>query len=85
MATVSLRVPDELKERMDEYNAVNWSAVLRREIESELAELDARNIARAVATSERLSQELDDEDVEDENVADVIREFRETRFGGEQE
>lgn len=83
MATVSLRVPDELKSKMDEYDEVNWSAVLRREIESELAALDARNVARAVATSERLSRELDDESLETENVADVIRAYRDARYGGE--
>lgn len=83
MATVSLRVPDDLKERMEEYDEINWSAVLRRHLEEELAELEHRNLAHAVATSERLSQHIDEDEVADRNSADVIREFRESRYAGE--
>lgn len=83
MATVSLRVPDEVKAKMEEHDEVNWSAVLRQHIEEEIAELEHRNVAHAVATSERLSQQIDEDDVAEENTADVIREFRDTRYGGE--
>lgn len=83
MATVSVRVPDELKARMDQYEQVNWSAVLRRQIEAELADLGTRNVARAVATSERLSREIDAESVEDEDITRVIRGFRDERHSGD--
>ena len=83
MATVSFRVPDDLKERMDDYDEVNWSAVLRRHLEAELADRSGRNLAHAVATSERLSGEIDTEAVEAENTAEVIRSFRDRRYGEE--
>ncbi len=83
MATVSFRVPDEIKAKMEEHDEVNWSAILRQQIEAAIADLERRNVAHAVATSERLSQQIDADDVAEENTADVIREFRDTRYGGE--
>lgn len=83
MATVSVRVPDAIKRKMDEYDEINWSAVIRQQIEAELAELEKRNIAHAVATSERLSQQINDAEVAEENTADVIRAFRDSRYGSE--
>lgn len=82
MATVSFRVPDDIKEKMEAHDDINWSAILRQHIEAEIADLERRNVAHAVATSERLSQEIDDA-VADENTADVVREFRDTRYGSE--
>jgi hypothetical protein len=83
MATVSFRVPDEVKAKMEEYDEINWSAVFRQYIEDELAELEARNVAHAVATSERLSGEIDPDDVDDEPTTDLIREVRDSRYSGE--
>jgi predicted DNA-binding protein len=82
MATVSFRVPEEIKRQMDEHDEINWSAVLRESIEGELSDLESRNVAHAVATSERLSGQIDEDDVADENSAGVIREFRDSRYGG---
>lgn len=82
MATVSFRVPDEVKARMDEHDEVNWSAVLRAHIEAELSGLESRDVAHAVATSERLSGEIDPDDVSEQNTAEVIREWRDRRYGG---
>lgn len=81
MGTVSFRVPDEMKERMEEHDRVNWSAVLREHIEEELHELESRNMAHAVATSERLSSTIDADEVAETNTAETIREFRDTRYG----
>ncbi|RQG97503.1 hypothetical protein [Natrarchaeobius oligotrophus] len=81
MATVSFRVPDGLKEKMDEHGEINWSAVLRSNIEEEIERLESRSIGHAVATSERLSNEIDEADVRDENTADTVREWREKRYG----
>lgn len=83
MATVSLRVPDSLKEKMDEHDEINWSALLRANIEDEIERLESRNIGHAVAVSERLSGEIDEEDVADENTADTIREWRDKRYGAD--
>lgn len=81
MATVSLRVPDDLKRKMDEYDEINWSAVIRANIEEEIGRLESRSIGHAVATSERLSNEIAEEEVTDENTAETIREWRDKRYG----
>ena len=81
MATVSLRVPDDLKKKMDEHGEINWSAVIRANIEEEIERLESRGIGRAVATSERLSNDIDEEEVKDENTAETIREWRDKRYG----
>lgn len=83
MATVSFRVPEEIKAKMDEYEEINWSAVLRRHIEAEISELESRSLAHAVATSERLSQQIDEDEVAGTNTAEVIRAFRDERYGWE--
>jgi len=79
MATVSIRIPDDLKERMDEHEDVNWSAVLRERLRQEVEERESETVAHAVATSERLSAEIDEEEVADTNTAKTIREWRERR------
>jgi predicted transcriptional regulator len=81
MATVSLRVPDDVKKKMDEHAEINWSAVIRANIEEEIGRLESRSIGHAVATSERLSNEIDEGEVTDENTADTIREWRDKRYG----
>jgi len=83
MGSVSFRVPDDVKARMEEHDEVNWSAVLRDHIEEELRDLESRDIAHAVATSERLSSAIDPDEVATTNTAETIREFRETRYGEE--
>lgn len=81
MATVSLRVPDDLKEKMDEQDEINWSAVIRANLEEEIDRLESRRIGHAVATSERLSSEIDKGGVADQNTAETIRQWREKRYG----
>ncbi|AXG09690.1 hypothetical protein [Haloplanus rubicundus] len=68
---------------MDEHDDVNWSAVLRDHIEEELQSLESRNLAHAVATSERLSGVIDADEVATTNTAEQIREFRDTRYSEE--
>lgn len=83
MATVSVRVPDDLKERMEKHKAVNWSAVLRDHIRQQLDEREGRRVARAVATSERLRTRIDPDEVADQNTAERIRAWRDRRYGPE--
>lgn len=83
MATVSIRVPEDVKERMKAYEGINWSAILRDEIEEHLSRLESRNMAHAVATSERLSQQIDADEVADRNTAEVVRRWRDDRYGEE--
>jgi hypothetical protein len=83
MGSVSFRVPDEVKARMEEHDQINWSAVLRDHIKQELHTLESRNIAHAVATSERLSSAINADEVATINTAEQIRESRDTRYSGE--
>jgi len=68
---------------MDEHGEINWSAVIRSNLEDEVERLEARDVGHAVALSERLSGAIDGTDVADENTADVIREWREKRYGAD--
>ena len=40
MSTLSLSVPDELKEKMDELEEVNWSAVARKAFEIKVQQVE---------------------------------------------
>ena len=82
MPTVSIRVPDDLKKRMEEHEEIKWSSVLRSNLEEELDELDSRKIGHAVATSERLSNAIDTDDVAEEDSTEIIRKWRDKRYGG---
>jgi hypothetical protein len=68
---------------MEEHDEINWSAVLRGHIKQELHTLESRNIAHAVATSERLSSAINADEVATINTAEQIRESRDTRYSGE--
>jgi predicted DNA-binding protein len=81
METVSFRVTEDVKARMDAHDRINWSALLREHVEAELADLEDRNVAHAVATSEALSGEIEESTVAETNTADVIRGFRDSRYG----
>lgn len=81
MATISVRVPDELKARMDEHAEINWSAVVREHLAETLDEQRERRLARAVLTSERLSGAIDPEDVRDQDTTGIVREWRDRRYG----
>lgn len=70
-----------MKKRIEEHGDVNWSAVLRDHILETLLELESRNFAHAVATSERLSSAIDPDEVATRNTAETIRKFRDTRYG----
>lgn len=60
---------------------MNWSAILRDHILEGLHELESRNIAHAVATSERLSSAIDPDEVATTKTAETIRKYRDTRYG----
>jgi hypothetical protein len=57
--------------------------VLRDHVGEELHSLESRNIAHAVATSERLSSAIDADEVATTNTAAQIRESCDTRYSEE--
>ena len=71
-AKITVRVPLELKRRMERYPDVNWSEVVRRAIEEKLRELEveqALKVMDEIAAKARPRRSL----------ARVIREFRDER------
>lgn len=84
MPTISVRVDDETKERMEGLETVNWSAVLRGRIEEVLTEHGPgsadRDLARAVLLTERVYRSVPPEDVGEWDSADQIRRDRERTF-----
>jgi len=77
MTTVSVRVDDELKRRMDRLKHINWSEVIRRAIINTLEEEEGRNLARAVLLNERIRKKAP----EGWSSMEVIRYWREHRYG----
>lgn len=72
MKTLTIKVDDELKERMKRLRHVNWSEVIRESIRRKIEEENGRNIAEAVLINERLRREAP----EGWDSAKVIREWR---------
>lgn len=84
MPTISVRVDDETKERMEGLETVNWSAVLRGRIEEVLTEHESgsadRDLARAVLITERVYRSVAPEDTGEWDSAEQIRRDRERTF-----
>lgn len=79
MAIASVRVPDDPTEGMEALDDIKWSAVIRAHIREEFEEREERNLAEAVATSERLSEVIDRDEFENLNTAERFREWRDRR------
>jgi len=77
MAIISVRVNDEIKKRMDKLKHINWSEVIRRAIIEVLKEEEGRNIARAVLLNEKIRKKAP----KGWSSVEVIRYWREHRFG----
>lgn len=58
MVSLTLSVPEKLKERMDEHEEIKWSAVVRAIIEQQLDDLEE---AERIASKSRLTQKDADE------------------------
>jgi Arc/MetJ-type ribon-helix-helix transcriptional regulator len=72
MKTLSVKVDEELRERMKKLKHVNWSEVIRESIRKKIEEENGRNIAEAVLLNERLRRAAP----EGWDSAKVIREWR---------
>ncbi|MHA2100195.1 MAG: hypothetical protein ACW99A_16085 [Candidatus Kariarchaeaceae archaeon] len=54
MATVSVRISDEMKREMEKHPTVNWSEVLRQAICQKLNNQNESNLVKAVLLNERI-------------------------------
>ena len=68
----TVRIPRELKERMDRLSHINWSEVVRRAIEERVRE---EEVKLALKIMDEVSRRARPE----RPLADVIREFRDRK------
>ena len=64
MATITLRVSDELKNTMDSLDEVNWSAVTRNFLEEKVEELFIRDRLNKVEKQIKEGKTMSQEEVE---------------------
>jgi len=72
MATITVRVPEEIKEEMKKFRHINWSRVVREAIAEEIKREKMRRASRIIENLRAKSK------VKWDSVA-VIREWREKR------
>lgn len=59
MTTISLRVKDEIKKKMDELAYINWSELLRRHIQEKIAEEEGKERRKNWARVKSASRDID--------------------------
>jgi len=69
---ITVRIPRELKEKMDRFSYINWSDVIRRALEEKVRE---EEVKWALKVMEEISRKAKPE----KSLAEVIREFRSRR------
>jgi len=69
---ITVRIPRELKERMDRFKYINWSDVIRKAIEERVRE---EEVKRALEVMEEISRKAKAK----KPSAEVVREFRDYR------
>lgn len=72
MTTISIRIDEDTKKRMEKMKDVNWSEVVRQAILKMLGQEEGRNLAKAVLLNERNVIFPD----ESYSSVEVIREWR---------
>jgi Arc/MetJ-type ribon-helix-helix transcriptional regulator len=72
MTTISIRIDEDTKKRMEKMKDVNWSEVVRQAILKMLGQEEGRNLAKAVLLNER-NVIIPDESY---SSVEVIREWR---------
>jgi hypothetical protein len=54
MTTISVRIDDELKKKMEAHPDINWSGVIRAAINERADQIKNRNLVLAITVTERL-------------------------------
>jgi hypothetical protein len=75
MANFSIRIDPDLKKKMDSLKHLNWSAIVRKAIRSEIQNETELNKAKAVLLNEKIRKIAP----EHFNSVEIIRKFREER------
>lgn len=77
MGTITLSVPDELKERMSKVDWVNWSSIARHAFSDTLEDVEELKIKRKVLEIGGIPED-DNREVRKELADDVVRSVEET-------
>jgi hypothetical protein len=72
MGTITLSVPDELKERMSKTDWVNWSSVARRAFAETLRDVDELELKKRIRELSEISGD-DTREVKPSMVREVLR------------
>lgn len=73
MATLSVSVPEDMKDKMECMEEINWSAVARKAFEEKIKELE---FMRSIANKSKLSVK-DVKEISDKINRNVSKRFRE--------
>ncbi len=77
MGMISVRIDEKLKKSMESLKHINWSEVLRQAIAKTILNEHERDMAKAVLLNDKIKKKAP----ENYNSVDIIRRFREERFG----
>jgi len=69
---ITVRIPRELKEKMDRFSHINWSDVIRRALEEKVREEEVKWALKVV-------EEISCKAKPKRHLAEIIREFRDHR------
>lgn len=78
MANITVTIPDEFKEEMDEHPEINWSQVAREAFQDKLDRLKAFEEIEEIASKSELTEE------DAEEIAEKVKEGLADRYFGEQ-
>jgi len=78
---ISVRIDADLKKSMESLKHINWSEILRQAILKTIQNEKERDMARAVLLNDKIRKKAP----EGFNSTDIIRDFRENRYGGKKE
>jgi len=74
MPNMTIRVPDDLKESLDDHPEINWSEVARQSMQEYLYRL---NVAEEIASESQLSKD-DATDLSEKVKHDIAEHYRES-------
>jgi len=77
VTSISVRVPEEIKEKMQELKHINWSERIRELILKIIEQEENKNLAKALLMNEELVKEAP----EGWDSTELIRYWRDNRYG----
>ena len=77
MGTITLSVPDKLKEDMDKTDFINWSAIARRAFAKTLSDMMELEMIRKVREISEIAED-DKREVKDSVVREVVKSIEAT-------